>query len=182
MDLTTELAQMAATGTFGTLHHGAHLADVVAAYGEPTNSGRLYKQRRWPHGFCFGSVQLVVCRCRLLSSIVFLAWHDDFELPGPSRGELRAVDSRVTESAMIAALTQAGCRWKVVEYERLTDQRTLEVEMADDLHVDFVFVDREGYDSPQLDDWVLHKAGIWGPSHAPCPEPDRSLPDDGYGA
>jgi hypothetical protein len=28
----------------------------------------------------------------------------------------------------------------------------------------------------------LSKVGLWGYDHPDCPEPDRTLPDDGWGA
>lgn len=109
-------------------------------------------KRRWPHAFCFGSLQTVFRRCRLLQSMLIPAWHGQLELPGPGQGELRTVASRITESAMTAALAEARCRWEVLEYENLTGQRTLQTEPVQDVRVSFVFTDRESYDSPPFGD------------------------------
>lgn len=181
MDFVAEPAVLAVTGRMGSLSYGASLPDLVAAYGEPVAYGRVHKKSRWPHWFGFGSLQMVFCRCRRLDSMIIPAWREELELTGPRPGELRKVDSRITEEALAAAITDAGGRWRSVEYENLTNQRSLETEPINDVRVGFAFTDRQSYDSPPLDDWILNKVNVRGFSHGPCPEPDRSLPDDGYG-
>ncbi|MFI6847657.1 hypothetical protein OG535_35645 [Kitasatospora sp. NBC_00085] len=173
MDFTEELAVLATTGKLGALSYGATLPGLAAAHGAPVTGGRVYEQSRWPRWFRYGSVQLVVCRCRRLDSMIIPAWHEELELPGPRPGDLRTVDSRVTESELTAALVRAGCRWETVEYENLTDQRSLQTGPDDDVRVSFTFVSRESYDSPLLEDWILDKVNLWGLSHGECPEPDR---------
>ncbi|MFC7219255.1 hypothetical protein ACFQLX_13915 [Streptomyces polyrhachis] len=179
MELVGELAALAATGKLGAVQHGVRLADVAAAYGDPVASGRVSTKRRWPHRFCFGGLETVFCRCRMLSSLTVPLWRGELELPGPDR--TRTVASRITESEMTAALRAGGCRWDVVAYETLTDQRALQTAPTEDVRVGLVFTARESRDSPLLDDWILNKVNVWSMTEHECPPIDPSLPDDGYG-
>lgn len=179
MDLVGELAVLAGTGRLGALHYGAALGDLAAVYGEPEAGGRVYSKERWPRWFGYGSIQLVVCRCRRVDSMIVPAWHRELELPGPAGP--RTVDSRITESHLTAALVGAGCRWETVEYPGLPDQRSLVTEPAEDVRVSFTFTDRESYDSPPLADLILDKVNVWGLSHRECPAADPHLPDGDEG-
>ncbi|MEV4558589.1 hypothetical protein AB0K51_16590 [Kitasatospora sp. NPDC049285] len=174
------LVDLAATGAFGELRMDASLPELVRLLGRPWDGGRASKQHRWPHYFGWGDAETEFCRCRRLRSLCLQVWRSELELPLPGGG-VRPVDGRVTESALTAALTAAGCRWETVVHGSLTDQRTLRVARGTS-RVDFVLVDREAYDEPVLDDWLLAKAGLWEhrePFHA-CGE--APSPDDGWGA
>ncbi|WP_157849730.1 MULTISPECIES: hypothetical protein [Streptomyces] len=181
MDFLGQLTALAVTGGFGDLRYDASLPELAARYGDPWDGGRVHKESRWPHAFGWGDAHTVFCRCRRLRSFSLPTWHGELELPQPY-GELDTLDTHVTESALIAALTAAGCTWETVTYENIPGQRTLEVAPAEQLRVAFVLVDRISHDEPPLDDWLLHKTGLWGYDHPDCPEPDRTLPDDGWGA
>lgn len=178
----SELAALAATGKLGAVHVGVHLTEFVSAYGDPVALGRVSKKRRWPHRFGYGDLEMVFCRCRTLTSFTIPTWRGELELPGLDHCASRVVDTRITESEAIAALRGAGCVWDVVEYETLRDQRTLQTTPLADVRVDFVFTGRVVGDSPPLDDWALNQVDIWSLSHKECPEPERTLPDDGFGA
>lgn len=177
----THLAGLAATGGLGGLRYNASLPELAARYGDPWDGGRVHKESRWPHAFGWGDAQTVFCRCRRLRSFSLPVWHGELELPVPDGG-LRTIDTHVTESALVAALTAAHCTWDTVTYENLPGQRTLEVTPAREVRVGLVLTDREAYDEPPLEDWLLHKVVLWGYDHTDCPEPDRTLPDDGWGA
>ncbi|MEU9077473.1 hypothetical protein ACFYUY_10975 [Kitasatospora sp. NPDC004745] len=179
-DFLARLTAMAATGGLGDFRYNASLPALAARYGDPWDGGRIHRASRWPHGFGWGDVVTVFCHCRRLQSLSLPVWHGDLELPLPG-GALQTLDTRVTESSLVAALTAAGCSWNTVTYENLPDQRTLEVPVAGEVRAVFVLVDREERDAPPLDDWLLHKALLWGYEHTDCPEPDRSVPDDGWG-
>ncbi|MGC0311862.1 hypothetical protein [Kitasatospora acidiphila] len=166
-----ELAALAATGRFGALQYGALLGELAEHYGPPRAWGRVFHQDRWPRWYSYGSLQLIFCECRRLKSISIPVWNGELNLPGPGVGELRTVDSRITESQVTAALAGADVKWTVLTYPNLHDQRTLQVELGEDVRVDFVLVDREAYDEPVLDDWLLCKAGLWGQPHD-CPQTD----------
>lgn len=180
LDLVEELTRFAATGRFGAFHVGARLSDVVAAYGEPEWSGRVSAKRRWPHWFGYGSLQPVFCRCRLLSALYIPGWHEELELPGP--GGSRPAALPVTEAQLTAAFTGAGVGWRTEWSENLPHQRTLSMEPAPHTTVYFTFWDRHHDEGRSVPDWPLYQAGTSGTGHGPCPEPDRALPDDGYGA
>ncbi|MFJ2189424.1 hypothetical protein ACIOJE_15980 [Kitasatospora sp. NPDC087861] len=183
-DFLARLTALAATGGldgFDGLRYNASLPELAAHYGDPWDGGRIHRESRWPHGFGWGDVQTVFCHCRRLQSLSLPVWHGELELP-LAGGGLRTFDTHVTESSLVAALTAAGCRWETVTYENVPDQRTLEVAVAEEIRVAFVLTDREDRDAPPLDDWVLNKALLWGYDHTDCPEPDRTLPDDGWGA
>ncbi|MFF2077237.1 hypothetical protein ACFVXG_21050 [Kitasatospora sp. NPDC058162] len=181
MDFLAQLTGLAVTGDYSDLRYGASLPELAARYGDPWDAGRLHKDSRWPHAFGWGDAWTVFCRCRRLRSFSLPAWHGELELPQPF-GELDTIDTRVTESALAASLTAAGCAWETVTYENIPGQRTLEVAPAEEVRVGFVLVDRFSPDEPPLDDWLLHKVGLWGYDHPDCPEPDPALPDDGWGA
>ncbi|MCC9310868.1 hypothetical protein LN042_28000 [Kitasatospora sp. RB6PN24] len=166
---TAELASFAATGRLGALRCGASLAELTAQYGAPTAWGRVFHQDRWPRWYSYGSLELILCECRRLKSLSIPVWRGELELPGPGVGELRAVDSRITESRLTAALADADVKWTVLTYPNLHDQRTLRFTPSEGVWIEFVLVDRETYDEPVLDDWLLCKAGFWSRPHD-CPK------------
>ncbi|MGA5819319.1 hypothetical protein ACPC54_15885 [Kitasatospora sp. NPDC094028] len=175
------LTELAGTGRLGELHYDASLPELATRFGDPYDCGRVHKESRWPHAFGWGDVWTVFCRCRRLRSLSLPTWHGELELPEPGE-EFATYDTRVSESGLTAALTAAGCAWETVTYENIPGQRTLEVAPAPEVRVGLVLVDRIDLDQPPLTDWVLHKVGLWGYDHPDCPEPDRTLPDDGWGA
>ncbi|GAB7185983.1 hypothetical protein ATKI12_5814 [Kitasatospora sp. Ki12] len=180
-DFLTLLTGLATTGRLGELHYGASLPELAARYGDPWDGGRIHRDRRWPHAFGFGDVQTVFCRCRELRSLSLPIWHGELELPQRA-GESVTLPTRVTETELMAALTAGGRPWQTITYENLPDQRNLLLSPAEELRVELVLTNRECHDEPPSEEWVLHKAVMWGYDHADCPEPDRSLPDDGWGA
>ncbi|MBC9718194.1 hypothetical protein H9Y04_37280 [Streptomyces sp. TRM66268-LWL] len=166
MTLVEELARLAATGGMGALSPGAGLADIAAAYGEPEDLGPVSRKARWPRRFGSGSVELLICRCRTLRSLTLSLVLDTVELPGPGPGQ-RTFDAQVTESDLISALVDAGCRWEVREYP--FGQRDLWLSPGEKVRVSFAFVDRETLDDPVSGEWVLAKAGFWTLGHEVCP-------------
>ncbi|MYV90608.1 hypothetical protein [Streptomyces sp. SID1034] len=108
-------------------------------------------------------------------------WQREVELAVPGSGGSPSVPSRITESELVAAFSDEGCHWEVIEYGRLADQRTLQTSPTEEVRVSFTFIDRESYDAPPGDDWILSNVNVWGLAHRECPEQDRNLPDDGYG-
>jgi hypothetical protein len=180
-EFLARLTELAATGGLGDLRYDASLPELAARYGDPYDCGPIHTGTRWPHAFGWGDAWAVFCRCRRLRSLSLPAWHGELELPFPEAG-LRTVATHVTESALVAALTAAGCTWETVTYENIPGQRTLEVAPAEDVRVAFVLTDHGGHDEPPVDDWLLNKVGLWGYDHPDCPEPEHTVPDDGWGA
>ncbi|MFF7989253.1 hypothetical protein ACFZDG_05570 [Kitasatospora xanthocidica] len=177
----TLLTGLATTGRLGELHYGASLPELAACYGDPRDSGPLRPDNRWPRSFVWGDVPTVFCRCRQLRSLSLSVWLGELEFPQPG-GESVVLDTRVGETDLMAALTATGRPWETVTYETLHDQRNLLFSPAEEVRVELVLTNREAYDEPLLEEWVLCKAVMWGYEHIDCPEPDRSLPDDGWGA
>ncbi|MFG3229832.1 hypothetical protein ACGF07_34305 [Kitasatospora sp. NPDC048194] len=180
-DFLARVTELAATGALGALRYGAPLPELAARYGDPWDGGGIHREGRWPHAFGFGDVLAVFCRCRRLRSLTLPAWQGELDLPREGGGA-ETYATRVGESELTAALTAAGCSWRTVTYENVPDQRTLEFSPAEDLWVALVLAPHEGHDGPRVEDWLLHKALLWGYEHADCPEPDPALPDDGWGA
>ncbi|MEV7022667.1 hypothetical protein [Kitasatospora sp. NPDC093558] len=180
-DFLAGLAELAATGGLGPLRYDASLPELAARYGDPYDCGRVHKESRWPHAFGWGDAWTVFCRCRRLRSFSLPAWHGELELPFPD-GALHTVDTYVTESALVAALTAAGCTWETVTYENIPGQRTLEVAPAEDVRVAFVLTEDEDPGELPSTEWLLNKVGLWGYDHPDCPELDPATPDDGWGA
>ncbi|MFJ3696304.1 hypothetical protein ACIPW9_19565 [Streptomyces sp. NPDC090052] len=169
MTLTEELAQLAAVGALGVLRPEARLADIAAEYGEPEDLGPVSQRRRWPRRFGVGSVELLVCECRTLRSLTLSLASDEVTLPGPGHGQLRRFGSHVTESALVSAMHRMCCHGKSKEYD--FGQRDLETAPAEHVRVCFAFVDRETYDGPPLEEWILAKAGFWALGHGECSGP-----------
>ncbi|MFJ6379269.1 hypothetical protein ACIQI7_04570 [Kitasatospora sp. NPDC092039] len=175
------VAGLATTGALGELRYGASLPELAAHYGEPWDGGGIHRGDRWPHAFGWGDVQTVFCRCRQLHSLSLSAWQGELELPEPGGGSVM-LDTRVTETDLMAALAATGRTWETVTYENLPDQRNLVFSPAEEVRVELVLSDRPAYDQPPLEGFVLYKAVLWGYEHVDCPEPDAALPDDGWGA
>ncbi|MBD0676658.1 hypothetical protein [Streptomyces sp. CBMA156] len=172
---------LATTGGLGELRYGASLPELAAHYGDPWDGGGIHRGHRWPHAFGWGDVQTVFCRCRRLHALSLPVWHGELDLPQPGGGSL-TLDTRVAEPDLMAALAATGHGWRTVTYENLPGQRNLEFSPAEEVRVELVLTDRDGYDQPPLPEWVLHKAVLWGYEHVDCPEPDGGAPDDGWGA
>ncbi|MFJ9696100.1 hypothetical protein [Kitasatospora sp. NPDC101183] len=175
------ITALAATGDYAGLRLGASLPELAARHGDPWDGGRLHKGERWPHAFGWGDAWTVFCACRRLRSFSLPAWHGELELPRSASG-LETLDTKVTEADLTAALTAAGCHWRTITYPDIPGQRTLELEPAPETRVGLVLVDRLDFDQPAFDDWLLNKVGLWGYDHPDCPGPDRTLPEDGWGA
>ncbi|MCB5180445.1 hypothetical protein [Streptomyces antimicrobicus] len=182
MDFAAELARFAATGRLGVFGYGVHLYDVVAVHGEPQAQQRVSPGRRWPHWLHYGSLQIVWCRCRRLSAMHVPAWHGELEIPGPAAGGSTLVPMPVTESRLTAALTAAGVSWRTEDRPQdRPEQRILTTRPTPYSAVTFTFVARHRPDDAPADDWPLYQASTSGRDHEVCPEPDRAVPDDGYG-
>ncbi|MEV7770726.1 hypothetical protein [Kitasatospora sp. NPDC086791] len=180
-DFLALLTGLATTGRLGELRYGASLPELAAHYGDPSDCGRIHRDDRWPHGFGWGDVLTVFCRCRQLHSLSLPVWHGELELPQPG-GESVTLDTRVTETDLMAALTASGHTWQTVTYENLPDQKNLVFSPAEEVRVELVLTNREVHDEPPSAEFVLYKAMLWGFEHVDCPEPDRTRPDDGWGA
>ncbi|MFE6055603.1 hypothetical protein ACFQ6N_33060 [Kitasatospora sp. NPDC056446] len=180
-DFLTLVTGLATTGSLGELRYGASLPELAAHYGDPWDGGRLHRETRWPHAFGWGDALTVFCRCRQLHSLSLSAWQGELELPEPG-GESVLLGTRVTETDLLAALTAAGHSWQTLTYENLPDQRNLVFSPAEEIRVELVLSDRHDADEPPLEEFLLYKAMLWGYEHTDCPEPDASLPDDGWGA
>ncbi|MEU9041089.1 MULTISPECIES: hypothetical protein [unclassified Kitasatospora] len=174
------LTGLATTGSLGKLHYGASLPELAAHYGDPWDQGRLHRESRWPRAYHWGDVMTVFCRCRKLHSLSLSAWNDQLEFPRPG-GELVTLDTIVTETDLMAALTATGHTWQTVNYENLTDQRNLIFEPVEDVHVELVLSNRPDSDEPPLEEFRLYKVILWGYEHDDCAEPDPTLPADGWG-
>ncbi|MFE4395360.1 MULTISPECIES: hypothetical protein [Streptomycetaceae] len=172
---------LATTGGLGELRYGASLPELAVHYGDPWDGGGIHRGDRWPHAFCWGDVRTVFCRCRRLHSLSLPVWQGELDLPQPGGGSA-TLDTHVSEADLMAALTATGHSWQTVTYENLPDQRNLLFSPAEEVRVELVLTNRASQDGPPLEAWALHKALLWGYEHLDCPEPDRSLPDDGWGA
>ncbi|MEV7616836.1 hypothetical protein [Streptomyces sp. NPDC089799] len=180
MNISAELVRFAATGRLDVFEVGVHLHDVVAVHGEP-HYGQRIGADRWPHRFGYGDLDAAWCRCRRLWSLTVPTWRDEPEVPGPGPGETSLLPVPVTESGLTAALTAAGVAFETEYRASLPDQRSLVTRPAPDRSVYFLFTGRLHPEDELARDWPLHSFGTGGSDHAECPEPDRSLPDDGYG-
>ncbi|MFG3418189.1 hypothetical protein [Micromonospora sp. NPDC048063] len=170
MEALDVLAEFGATGRVGLLHPGAGLRGVAAAYGMPWDIGRIDKRSRWPHLYSYGDVEFVVCRCRIITSVMVQTWRRTVELPSEARsGEVIALPSRLTFVQVTDALAAANCHWEPLKpIEGQCGLRTLPQ------RVDFTFVTDDGPDP------VLHGASTWAHEHAcmPSAAADAAFADD----
>ncbi|SCL37595.1 hypothetical protein GA0074692_4721 [Micromonospora pallida] len=170
MDALDVLAEFGATGRVGLLRPGARLRGVAAAYGMPWDIGRIEKRHRWPHLYSYGDVEFVLCRCRIITSVMVQTWRGTVELPSEARpGEVIVLPSRLTFVQVADALAAAGCRWEPLRpIEGQCWLRTLPQ------RVDFTFVTDDGPDP------VLHGAGTWAHDHdcVPAAAAEAAFADD----
>lgn len=171
------MALFGATGRLGPLRCSAALADIAAVLGPPMDGGRVSKRRRWPHRFLYESVELVVCRCRLVERIGVPTWHDDCRIPGPQPGQWLSELQGMTFQRLTAALDATGCPWQ--RTYRSADQITVSTDPGD-VTVAFTFITRESHAGPDLPEPVLDKAHAWRRVHI-CPPIPPNQPDDGIG-
>ncbi|MBR7838605.1 hypothetical protein KDL01_35385 [Actinospica durhamensis] len=173
MTVIDELVQFGLTGAVGPVRCGALLGEIAADLGAPLDLGRVGKQRRWPHRFGYGDLELCACRCRRVLSLTVQTWREAIELPrtglGPGQWFVRYRE-RVGQSELMAALRAAGCA--VEEDARpVPGQVTLR---ALGSGVAFVF----GTDHRERA--LLECADVWGAGHD-CPPVEPGMPEDGFG-
>ncbi|KQV21692.1 MULTISPECIES: hypothetical protein [unclassified Kitasatospora] len=78
LDVLTEFGR---TGLIGPVGCRVPLPELAAALGPPWVGDPVDKRWRWPHWFGYGDLQLVVCRCRLVTMVIVPAWHGEVEYP-----------------------------------------------------------------------------------------------------
>ncbi|WP_377268666.1 hypothetical protein [Peterkaempfera sp. SMS 1(5)a] len=171
------MAAFGATGTLGPLRCCAALSDIAAVLGPPMDGGRVSKRHRWPHWFLYESVELVVCRCRLVERIGVPTWHNDCRIPGPQPGAWLSELRGMTYQRLTTALDATDCPWQLTY--QTDDQITVSTDPGDAM-VAFTFITRETYDGPELPEPVLYKAHAWRRDHM-CPPIPPNQPDDGIG-
>jgi hypothetical protein len=169
MKLFGVLAGFAASAGIGPMRCGASLTELVAELGVPLDLGPTSgtsKPRRWPHRFCYGDVELLVCSCRLVDRVSISTWHDSpVEIPG----ELVPFEPYVTYAQLTGALDRPWERFVWVREEEPT-VRTLS---DDGVPVEFSFF-------TELGEIRLHKAYARAEPHD-CPPIPPGQPDDGLG-
>jgi hypothetical protein len=163
--------QFAATGAIGPLRCEGSLHEIAAVLGGPQDLGRVSKQRRWPHRFGYGDVELSVCRCRRVQSIHVQAWRESIDLPPLKPGVATVRPSgRLTYTQVMAGLQETGC---VVEPITSPPPGQLAVRAVRS-GVELVFTTDDGAEP------LLEKAGSWVAAHD-CPPIAEGTPDDGLG-
>lgn len=172
MTVIRTLAEFGSSATIGPLHCGATLDDIAAALGPPWDIGRVSKQRRWPHLFSYGDVELCVCRCRRVTMISVQTWRGAIELPLPGTGEVATFAGPLTHTQVTAELDLTGCRFSPVTLHQPPGQSALRVESTG---VTFTFRTEAGSEP------LLESAGHWISTHG-CTPPATDAPDDGFGA
>ncbi|GHC45094.1 hypothetical protein GCM10010507_20330 [Streptomyces cinnamoneus] len=151
------LAEFGRTARIGPVGCGASLPDMAEVLGPPFVGDRVYEDRRWPRWFGYGSLQLVVCRCRLVTQVILPVWAGKVTVPNAGTDALVSCPSDVTYSRLTAALDSSGNTgrtWSLVQ--DTPGQCTVEIE-ADGIRTAFVFVTVEDYDEPPLADPKLYK-------------------------
>lgn len=170
MEVLDILAAFGATGRVGLLHPGARLREAVAAYGMPWDIGRINRGHRWPHLYSYGDVEFVVCRCRIITSVMVQSWRGTIELPSQAQsGKVIALATRLTFAQVIDALDTAKCHWE--RLKPIGGQCGL---CTLPQRVDFTFVTDDGPEP------VLHSAGTWAHDHdcMPAAAADAAFADD----
>jgi hypothetical protein len=163
------LVKFGLTGQVGPIYPGMALTDLVARLGPPWDMGRISKRNRWPHLFAYGDVELVACRCRIVTHISIQAHRQRIHLPAPQGGMITIAPGQLTFEHITTALHQAQCRWHLDRDS--PGSRTLRTQPAG---VHFVFDTAVGT-AP-----VLHTASVSGAQHQ-CPPIPPGQPDDGLG-
>ncbi|MFI0724622.1 hypothetical protein [Streptomyces sp. NPDC021224] len=166
------LAEFGSTAAVGPLRCGAKLNDIAAALGPPWDIGRVSKQRRWPHLFSYGDVELCVCRCRRVTMISVQTWRDTIELPTSGTKSFATYAGPLTHAQVTAELNAIGCRFNPVTLHQPPGQLALQAESTGT-----TFTFRTEADSEPL----LDSAGHWISTHE-CTPPEADDPDDGFGA
>jgi hypothetical protein len=138
----------------------------------------VHQHSRWPHWFGYGSVQLLVCSCRLVNLIIVPARHTPCEIPGARAGELHVV-APMTYGEIVPAIEAAGSRWEPRDFAGLPEQRTV-VTSADRGRVSFVFATADDHGVSAADP-MLDKIVASARPHD-CPPVPAGQQDDGYGA
>ncbi|WP_410819021.1 hypothetical protein [Micromonospora sp. 050-3] len=170
MEALDVLAAFGSTGRVGLLHPGARLRTVVGDYGMPWDIGRINLRHRWPHLYSYGDVELVVCRCRIITSVTVQTWRRTVELPSHAQSDKAIVlPARLTFTQVTGALAALGCQWELLKpIEGQSALRTLPQ------RVEFTFETDDGPDP------VLHVAGTWAHDHECMPPEvvDAAFADD----
>lgn len=169
MNVLELLAEFGLTGQIGPIYPDVALTDLAARLGPPWDIGRISKRNRWPHLFSYGNVELVACRCRIVTHISIQAHRQHIELPTPQDGMITLAAGHLTLEQIITALHRAQCRWHL-DNDR-AGARTLRTQPAG---AHFVFDTAVGT-AP-----FLHTASVSGAQHQ-CPPIPRGQPDDGLG-
>lgn len=178
MTFLDRIAEFAQTGAVGPLRCNAALPDIAAVLGPPTDAGRVSKSRRWPHWFRYGSVQLEVCRCRQVRSVVIPTGPATIELPAAHSAEIVCYPSQTTYAHITAALDTLGCTW-TTPAQQIPGQLTLHT-APEGATVSLSFAAPETAEGHARENAPLAKALAWTPAHT-CPPPAPGQADDGYG-
>ena len=166
------LADFGSTGTIGPLHCGASLNGIAEALGAPRDIGRVSKRRRWPHLFSYGSVELCVCHCRLVTSISVQTWQDSIDLPHSESKKIVSHPGHLTHRQVTSALEAIGCHWQPAARQQPPGQIALQAEPTGATLT---------FRTADIPEPLLENAGIWTSTHR-CTPPDLNAPDDGFGA
>jgi hypothetical protein len=169
MNLLELLAKFGLTGQVGPIYPGAALTDLAARLGPPWDIGRISKRHRWPHLFSYGDIELVACRCRIVTHISIQTHRQHIELPTLRGGMITIAPGQLTFEQIATALHKAQCRWTL--HNDSPGSRTLRTQPAG---AHFVFDTAVG-PAP-----VLHAASVFGAQHQ-CPPIPPGQPDDGLG-
>jgi hypothetical protein len=169
MNLLELLAKFGLTGQVGPIYPGAILTDLATRLGPPWDIGRISKRHRWPHLFSYGDIQLVACRCRIVTHISIEVHRQRIELPTLQGGMFTIAPGQLTFEQIATALHEAQCRWTL--HNDSPGSRTLRTQPAG---AHFVF-DTDVGPAP-----VLHAASVFGAQHQ-CPPIPPGQPDDGLG-
>ncbi len=177
MTATRILAQFGLTARIGPIGCNASLPQLVEALGQPFTGDRVSRKQRWPHWFGYGSLQLVVCGCRLVTMVIVPAGQGEIEVPDARTNAMVTLPSELTYSQLTAALDEAGCSW--TRGQELPGHCSVET-AVDAIRTSFVFTTTESYDGPALTDPELCKV-VSHVAHD-CPPTAHGRPDDGFGA
>ncbi|MGX1271262.1 hypothetical protein [Streptomyces phaeoluteigriseus] len=153
MILAELLASVALTARLGPVHVDASWDDVTAALGEPRE---VLRNRRWPHLFGYGDLEVLVCRCRRVRLVTVQTWTETVELPTYAA----LFPGEPTEADVVAALDRAGCPWEPCPALTFDGQRGLRVPATS---VTFVFA------VPETGEPRLHAMGLPDNGHR-CPK------------
>lgn len=171
--LTDVMVELGVRGGIGELRCGASLGDIAAALGPPTDLGRVRKRSRWPHRFCYGSVEFVVCQCRLVTSVHVSS--SEFDTPDFPGRELVSL-ARPTSEAMAEAFRAANCPWQA-DPRQPQGETALNTDPTEGIRAEFVFTPAD----PNGDEHLLAAAGAWLRYSHVCPPIPAESVDDGFG-